>query len=44
MNPALPKTLCKAIDMLGHGIKRKNGLNLAKLKSKLGITKKGRAG
>ncbi|MBL7085029.1 MAG: hypothetical protein ISS43_02850 [Candidatus Omnitrophica bacterium] len=29
MNPALPKTPCKAIDMLGYGIKRKGGVNPA---------------
>ncbi|MBL7084513.1 MAG: hypothetical protein ISS43_00180 [Candidatus Omnitrophica bacterium] len=29
MNPALPKTLCKAIDMLGYAIKRKGGVNPA---------------
>ena len=28
MSPALPKTLCKTIDMLGHGIKRKGGVSL----------------
>ncbi|MBL7084913.1 MAG: hypothetical protein ISS43_02255 [Candidatus Omnitrophica bacterium] len=29
MNPALPKSLCKTIDMLGNGIKRKGGVNPA---------------
>ncbi|MBL7085203.1 MAG: rRNA maturation RNase YbeY [Candidatus Omnitrophica bacterium] len=27
LHPALPKTPCKAIDMLGYGIKRKSGVN-----------------
>ncbi|MBL7085129.1 MAG: YraN family protein [Candidatus Omnitrophica bacterium] len=31
MNPALPKTLCKAIDMLGYAIKRKGWVKTKKL-------------
>ena len=43
MNPALPKTK-HCIYNFGEGNKRKSEGNLAKLKSRLGITKKGRAG
>ena len=41
MNPALPKT---RIDNIAKGGYKKYDSGLAKLKSKVGITKKGRAG